>query len=54
MMKIAFGLALIVLGALAAGLTFVVNSGGGALGPIPFFGGCFVALVGLIVTVVAL
>lgn len=54
-MRLAIGLGLLAIGAVGAGVTFVLNSSTPMqLGPIPFFAGCFVALVGLIVTITAI
>jgi hypothetical protein len=47
------GIALLLIGAATAFVTFVFNSSTPLqLGPIPFFAGCAAALIGLIVTVV--
>jgi hypothetical protein len=54
-MRLAIGLILLALGIAGAVIAFVLNSSTPMqLGPIPFFGGCFVALVGLIVVITAL
>lgn len=47
------GIALLFFGFAGAGVTFIFNSSTPMqLGPVPFFGSCFVALIGLIVTII--
>lgn len=48
-MKIAIGLVLLIVGVGSAGAAFIFNSQTPLqLGPVPFFGGAIVALIGLI------
>lgn len=48
------GVAMLLIGSAAAFVTFVLNSSTPMqLGPVPFFTGCAIALVGIIVTIVA-
>ena len=54
-MKLWIGLGMLIVGVLGAGITFVMNSSfPEGPGPVPFFAGCSVALVGLILFVSAL
>lgn len=52
---LAIGIAMLLIGAAGAVVTFVLNAATPLqLGPIPFFTGLLVALVGLIATIVAI
>ena len=54
-MKLWIGLAMLIVGIGGAGITMICNSQTPIqLGPVPFFAGCGVALVGLILFVGAL
>lgn len=54
-MRLAIGLGLLFLGAAGAGVTFILNGSTPIqLGPVPFFAGCIVALIGLIITLIAM
>lgn len=54
-MRIAVGVFLLLVGAIGAIVTFIFNSQTPMqLGPVPFFAGCAVALVGLIIFIGAL
>lgn len=52
---LASGISMLLIGAAVAVIAFILNASTPVqLGPVPFFTGCLVALVGLIATIVAI